>query len=347
MPYYPVQPQLSPKELEKRGLKKTANKLGFFVLVYFAVMVQLVSIISFLLRAGVTVTEESVSVFTYLMQIIASVGSALAAALFYKLISRQRLSDNLSKSHVPMSTLIPMVLLGMGVAMLATQMAALFDSNISLFQLKNQAEMTDNSSSVPEIILFVVSTAIVPALAEELTFRGIFMGVMRKYGDAVAIITSAALFGAMHGNTTQIIFAFVLGLIFAYVDCKANSIVPSIIIHFVNNFYAVAADILTSSAGLDKHTVTLIHTFLIIMFCALGVLSYIYFANRDKSFFRISDGDANGIAHKSCLTLKEKITAVFTSAGVIVSLSFFIAEMILNLIPQEVQAKLLRSISGG
>ncbi|MBQ2358115.1 MAG: hypothetical protein II395_05160, partial [Ruminococcus sp.] len=42
--YYPMQPQLTPKQLERRDLRKTANGLGFFVLTYFLVM-QVVAII--------------------------------------------------------------------------------------------------------------------------------------------------------------------------------------------------------------------------------------------------------------------------------------------------------------
>ncbi len=287
------------------------------------------------------ITLENRTSMLFLIQIVAGIASALIAAFFYKIISHRKLSENLSSSHVPPKKLIPMVLLGMGAAMLANQLAAMFDSNISFFELENSVSMTTTTNSVPEMILYIISTALMPAFAEEFAFRGIFMNVMRKYGDSFAIITSSVMFGAMHGNTTQIVFAFSLGLIFAFVDCKANSIVPSIIIHFLNNFYAVATDILSSNAGLDDRTVTIIRVCIISVICIVGILSYIYLIQADKFFFRITESDTEGIAEKSFITLKQKITTCLTSVGIIISLSVFASEMIFNLLPEDFLNKIV------
>ncbi len=346
MPYFPIKPQLTPKQAQRRELRKTSNGLGFFILIYFVVMIQISSVATNTIKDKHIVTNENQTIFILLIQIIASLGSVLAATLFYRLISRKPLSSNLGKSRLKADMLIPMVLLGMGAAMVANQLAALFDSNISLFRLENSVNMTENTHTVPEILLYVLGTAIVPAFAEELAFRGIFMNVLRRFGDAFAIIASAVVFGAMHGNTTQIVFAFSLGLIFAYVDCKANSILPSILIHFFNNFYAVVSDIIGSNSGLENTAVVAIRIGIIIMFCVSGLLSYIYLSSRDKGFFKSSDGDSNGIAKKSLLSLKEKNINCFTSVGVIISLAVFTAEMILNLVPQNVQQDIVRSFGG-
>lgn len=346
MPYFPIKPQLTPKQAQRRTLRKESNKLGFFILIYFVVMIQISSIASSVIKEMRIVTKENQTIFVMLIQLIASLGSVLAATLFYRLISRRRLSESYVKSRLNADMLIPMVLLGMGAAMMANQLAAMFDNNISLFRLENSASMSESTHTVPEILLYVLSTAIVPAFAEELAFRGIFMNVLRRFGDAFAIIASAVVFGAMHGNTTQIIFAFTLGLIFAYVDCKANSIIPSIIIHFFNNFYAVVTDIIGSNSGFDSGTVAAIRVGIIIMFCFTGLLSYIYLSKRDKDFFKTTNEDSNGLNSGSLLSLKEKNAACFTSVGVIISLAVFSAEMILNLIPQDVQQEIVRSVGG-
>ena len=330
--FYPVPPQLTPKQLEQRNLRKTANGLGFFVLTYFLVMQLVAIIIAVVLRLTGVISEENANSISYLLQIIAAVLSSLVAVFFYRIISRRRLSDNLTKSHVPVSLLAPFVCLGMAGSMIANQLAALFDQNISIFELKNTVDMSLETKSAPEMLLCIVAVAITPALAEELAFRGVFMNILRPWGDAAAIVVSAVMFGAMHGNTTQIIFAFTLGLIFAYVDCKTNSIVPSVVLHFVNNFYAVSTDIISQNGIFDSDTVTSLNIGMIIMFLILGVLSYVYLAKRDKEVFKVAD-TAPGSA-KSELTLKERFVACFTTPGIIISLSFFIFEMLLNLIPE-------------
>ena len=341
MPQY-FAPQPSPAQIQRRVLRKASNGLGFFVLVYFLLMQNTALVLRWILKLFNVISPENATSVMFMIQIIAGIASSLIAAFFYRIISRRRLSDNFSKSHVKPGKLIPMILIGMGGAMLANQLAAIFDSNISLFHLENTVSQTTSTQSVPEMILYIISTAVMPALAEELAFRGVFMNVMRKYGDAFAIISSSVLFGAMHGNTTQIIFAFSLGLIFAYMDCKANSIVPSVIIHFANNFYAVSTDILATNAGLGENAVLCIRIAVISMFCLLGLLSFIYLAKTDKRFFTLTNDDEKGIAEESFLTMKQKCTACFTSVGIVICLAIFTSEMLLNLIPTDVLTNILR-----
>ena len=173
------------------------------------------------------------------------------------------------------------------------------------------------------------------------------MGVMRKYGDAFAIITSSIMFGAMHGNTTQIVFAFTLGLIFAFVDCKANSIVPSVIIHFLNNFYSTLTDVLSANSGLDRSSVIIIHTGVILLFSVLGFLSYVYLSNNDKDFFKISNSDTNRFSNTDILPFKEKIKTFFTALGVIFSLTLFFLEMVYYLLPQDIQTSITKVLELG
>ena len=327
--------QRTPEYWERRELRKTSNGLGFFVLVYFGVMINIASVLTIMLQFSHSVTADNYATVMFFYQMIPAVTAPLIAGFFYRLISRRRISDFLPKSHVPAKTLVLLTCLGMGAAMIANYLAGIFDTNISVFELKNTVSQTSDTSDSVSYIMYALSTAAVPALAEELAFRGIFMSIMRKYGDAFAILTSAIMFGAMHGNTTQIVFAFVLGLIFAYVDCKANSIVPSIIIHFANNFYAVFSDIIQSHNIFDNNTTVAIRLGMVVMFCLLAVLSYIYLARSDKGFFRVSDADHTPFYQGSLLSLKDKMKTFFKSAGVIISLCLFAAETISFLLPED------------
>ena len=346
-PRPPVKPPLSPKEQQRRTLRSTSNGMGFFILAYFLVMQHLALILSLLFGNMFSGSDEAHRIYWFLLEIIVSCASSLLVVVVFRKITKRKFSDNFNQCRLKADMLIPVILVGMGAAMIANQLASLFDQNISLFELKNTVSQTSEAQSIPEIILYIVSTAIVPAFAEELAFRGVLMNVMRRFGDAFAILTSAVLFGAMHGNTTQIVFAFVLGLIFAYVDCKANSIIPSVIIHFANNFFAVTTDVFSSNSGLDDGVATAVHIGIVTMFSVLGILSYIYLAKRDRHFFRIADGDKTPYAEKSLLSFKEKNVAAFTSAGFIVSLVVFFGEMLLNLIPQDVITDFVRGIAGG
>ncbi len=76
--------------------------------------------------------------------------------------------------------------------------------------------------------------AAVPAILEELLFRFIPLRLLSDNKKS-AVIISSLLFSFAHANLFQIPYAFTAGLIFALADIFAGSVLPSLIIHFLNN----------------------------------------------------------------------------------------------------------------
>lgn len=333
-----VQPPLDPREqlrrTERSKLWRSSMGLGFFVLAYFVTM----NLIAIVLMVYFMLTENSYDLnptAEYLLDIAASVGAVLLPGLIYLAITRRKFNTCFGKSHVSPTLLIPLALMGMGAAMVANYAANLFDANIGVFGLQNQVSMEADSALNPlQVILYVIAVSIVPAFAEEFGFRGILMGSLRRYGDAFAIVASAVMFGAMHGNTTQIIFAFILGLVFGYIDCITDSIIPSILVHFLNNFYAVLMDVFETNTNVDQQVLYLVYLGVVLLFCIGGVLSFIYLAKRDGKLFRLNAEDNNGYPYANVLTLKEKLKAFFVNPGVMIALSVFLTETVSNLIPK-------------
>lgn len=90
-------------------------------------------------------------------------------------------------------------------------------------------------------ILVVLVIALMPAVGEELLFRGLVFGSVRqRYSVWWGIVISAVVFGAFHGFV-KIIPTGLLGACFAYVVYKSGSIWVSMALHFVNNFFSVVA----------------------------------------------------------------------------------------------------------
>ena len=65
------------------------------------------------------------------------------------------------------------------------------------------------------------------------------MRSFERYSPKTAVLMSAMLFGIMHGNLQQVFFAFIFGVILAVADLEADSLVPSMLLHFANNFVAM------------------------------------------------------------------------------------------------------------
>ena len=99
-----------------------------------------------------------------------------------------------------------------------------------------------------------VAVGILAPLAEEIVFRGAILrtllGMMSKKNHWVAIMISAALFGVAHGNTAQFVNALLMGLLLGWMYYRTKSLVPGILMHWVNNTVAyILANIAPQSNG--------------------------------------------------------------------------------------------------
>lgn len=91
-------------------------------------------------------------------------------------------------------------------------------------------------SNAGVFILATVLMAVLPAIAEETLCRGILFGGLSTKGMAFGVFISALLFSLMHQNPLQTVHQFGLGIVLAVVFALSGSIVPCIVLHFLNNF---------------------------------------------------------------------------------------------------------------
>lgn len=106
---------------------------------------------------------------------------------------------------------------------------------------------TDQISASPWMtILFLL--AFVPAVCEELAFRGfIFGGLVRGRSRWRAVLVSALLFGVSHGVLQQSIAATLMGVLLGWIALKTGSVLPGILIHFTNNALSVSMERIADS----------------------------------------------------------------------------------------------------
>ena len=331
---YPFQPPQNPyhsvRQIERRKLRKLSSGLGFFALTYlicFTLIQIFLSIIDFRSHYGFF----SGSTITYVVEILISIAAGFIPGLFYFIISRRKISESIRVKRVEAKLLIPIVFVGLGGAMIANVATDIFLNNIGIFGLENTVNFTEDAYTLPDIILSIIATAVVPALIEEFTFRGIIMGGLRKFGDAFAILVSSIVFGAFHGNMTQAVFAFFFFFLFAFFDCKTNSIIPSIIIHFSNNLYAVLMDLMQNTDAISDEGFYILYYGLTAVVTVIAILSFVYLIRRDNDFFGISDLDKTEEVNANVLSFKEKVYNFFFTPGMIILSVCMISEIITSI----------------
>ncbi len=78
--------------------------------------------------------------------------------------------------------------------------------------------------------------AVVPAVIEELAFRGFILSGLRHLGSKrQAIIWTSIFFGLAHGMIQQSINAVMLGVILGYIAVQTGSILPGMLFHVTHN----------------------------------------------------------------------------------------------------------------
>ena len=97
----------------------------------------------------------------------------------------------------------------------------------------NQVEEMIMDMSLWAVIL---SAVILAPIMEELIFRKLVLDRLAGYGPAVAMSVSALVFGLAHGNFYQFFYAFLLGLIFAYIYLCTGKVRYSMMLHMMVNF---------------------------------------------------------------------------------------------------------------
>ena len=89
------------------------------------------------------------------------------------------------------------------------------------------------------LFFVIISQAVVTAVLEEMLFRYMPLSLLAPFSRRGAIIYSAAFFALVHCNLYQLPYAFIAGVLFAMLDLMCDSILPSVILHFINNLISI------------------------------------------------------------------------------------------------------------
>lgn len=322
----PQQQELLARNKKIDSIKSTISGLGFAVftaeLIFQFFYAALLLFLSF---SGVSQTEyyiENSSIIDDLFHGVVLFTAMFLIGLIYCILSSTKLSTVIKFEKVKKSNLILYVLLGLSIAFLGNILTSLLLSNFEAIGIYRSPSGTGFEYNNLGYVVMTFVTAVTPAFAEEFLFRGIILGKLRKYGNTFAILGSAFLFALMHGNLTQIPFAFVGGVFFAFITVKTNSLIPSMLIHFLNNFLVCLSQIVGSVT--DDYTNIVFNLLMFSIIFALGIFSFVVLSVKDKKLFKIDN--SNDEAKE--FTLKEKAKFFFLNIGMIFTLVILSLEVL-------------------
>jgi len=108
-------------------------------------------------------------------------------------------------------------------------------TSLALSQISD-VSVSDVSGNIAVVIL---KQALLTALLEEALFRYIPIAYLAPVSKKGAVIFSAVFFALVHCNLYQLPYALAAGIIFAALDIAFDSIMPSFILHLLNNLLSI------------------------------------------------------------------------------------------------------------
>lgn len=100
-------------------------------------------------------------------------------------------------------------------------------------------QLDDMLTSQSAVVLILV-VALMPAIGEELLFRGFVMGTLKnKCTGVIAVLATTLLFAAYHMSLIKMFTIGIIGFGLTYAAYKSGSIVTSMCMHFLNNLLSV------------------------------------------------------------------------------------------------------------
>ena len=109
-----------------------------------------------------------------------------------------------------------------------------------------------NTDSIGGLLVNLIVIALIPAVGEELTFRGVLQqGLTRRMNPHVAILLSSAIFSFIHFQFYGFLPRLFLGMVLGYMFYTSGALWTSMLMHFLNNGFAVVVYYLNNKGVID------------------------------------------------------------------------------------------------
>lgn len=285
----------------------------------FATPLLVIAIYLLLLITGTVKFEniESDATEAYLALVAIQLFVFMLPSIFYIRARSLDVRDSL-RIRLPAPDKIPLILLcSLSLILTSVLMTALYGSMEGSVYQNTYAQVADAGSDTA--LYYAICYALVPALCEELLFRGIVMSEYQRSSILCAVVMNSLFFSILHSDVRTLPFTFISGLVLSMCAYAANSIIASFLVHLCYNLFAifggVATDRVLSSIGmLNMIIILLVTALLLTLTLTLGECQRIYAGyarkNRDSYYVVNYKKGTGGLRFFSALLAPTSLFAI-------------------------------------
>lgn len=310
---------------ERRAIRRCANAIGVAFIVYIALSYTFPNVLTLLLSLTLPpfyhyyLPDNVYELISFATTIVAMGLPFLVYGFWIRIPPKKALPLRMPD----FSIVIPAVFICLGASAVASFGSGLIQNLLSYFGIYAAGNLGDlPTSSQSATILYLLNSTLVPALIEEFVFRGVIMQSLRRFGDSFAVIVSAVLFAAAHGNVIVFPLAFTFGLCMGYFVVRTGSLWTSILVHLLYNSMSIGFNELFGI--LSPESASILDSGVVIIELLLALISLIYLACTHPNMFTLKPA-------QTVLNDKARLKTFFTSGTIIAVLCIFGFMAIANL----------------
>ena len=188
----------------------------------------------------------------YILNLVLQVGLMGALPLFvYSHFIKEKPKttlENYGIKKIKITAIAISIVIGIIVYVLNIGVATFFQLILSLLGYERSAGGAAEAQTILTLIANIFFVAVLPAIFEEITHRGMLVDGFSKLGIKKTILFSALLFGLTHLNVEQFFYATLIGVLLGFMTLSTGNIIPAMIVHFMNNLLNVIVSYLLATS---------------------------------------------------------------------------------------------------
>lgn len=194
-----------------------------------------------------------------------TVVSAVMAVIFFGRMYLKERNSFLKENNKEINIFV-MIAFGVMLSMAAGSIL----SAMNIDNIYGSYEKTSSLLLNGNIVYRLFALGVITPAAEEIIFRGlVFNRVKKQYGSLYGIVVSSLMFGVFHFNLVQGLYAFIIGMAFAYCYELTGNLKVPVYMHMSINVLTVLSDYYGLNSITDGNTV--FKVVLTLMECIISV----------------------------------------------------------------------------